>query len=76
MKPLDAFSKSSPRPSRSDALMVTLGSRRMLAGFPSSEKETPARLFEQLVYLDARSGLAHGVLFLVRCNQTSGFLFF
>ncbi len=60
MKPLVVFSKLSPSASRSVVLIVTLGSRRILAGTsPSAKKRQPARV-EQLVDLDPGCGFLGG----------------
>src|SRR5438309_11160393 len=58
-KPLLAFSKLSPRASRSDDLMVTLDSRRMLAGlFPSGKKRQPAASSSLLILIRAVASLS------------------
>ena len=52
MKPLEVFSKSSPRSSRSDALIVTPVSRQMLAGLsPSAKKRQPAASSSLLILM-------------------------
>ena len=56
MNPGEFFSKSLPRASRSDVLIVTFGSRQILAGlFPSAKKRQPAA-----VSPDPRSRFVHG----------------
>src|SRR2546427_6697633 len=58
-KPLLVFSKLSPRASRSDDLMVTLDSRRMLAGlFPSGKKRQPAASSSLLILIRAVASLS------------------
>jgi hypothetical protein len=58
MKPLLVFSKFSPRASKSDDLMVTLGSRRILAGlFPSAKKRQPAASSSLLILIRAVASL-------------------
>ena len=58
MKPLLVFSKFSPSASRSDDLIVTLGSRRMLAGaFPSGKKRQPAASSSLLILIRAVASL-------------------
>ena len=59
MKPLLVLSKLSPRASRSDDLMVTLGSRRMFAGaLPSAKKRQPAASSSLLILIRAVASLS------------------
>src|SRR5450759_5839697 len=58
MKPLLVFSKFSPSASRSDDLIVTLGSRRMLAGaLPSGKKRQPAASSSLFILIRAVASL-------------------
>ena len=58
MKPLLVFSKLSPSASRSDDLIVTLGSRRMLASaLPSGKKRQPAASSSLLILIRAMASL-------------------
>src|SRR3989344_6393760 len=59
IKPLLVFSKLSPSASRSTDLIVTLGSRRMLAGlFPSAKKRQPAASNSLLILIRAVASLS------------------
>jgi len=59
MNPLLVFSKFSPNASRSDDLIVTLGSRRMFAGaLPSGKKRQPAVSSSLLILIRAVASLA------------------
>ena len=72
MKPLVVFSKFSPRASRSDDLIVTLGSRRMLAGALSSgKKRQPAASSSLLILMRAVASL-FAMRFLSVCMMTTG----
>src|SRR3990172_10770705 len=63
MKPLLVFSKFSPRASRSDDFMVTLGSRWMLAGFfPSEKKRQPAASSSLLILIRAVASLSDALV--------------
>ena len=54
MRPLLAFSKLSPNASRSDALIVTLGSRRIFAALlPSAKNRQPAASSSLLILMRA-----------------------
>ena len=52
MKPVEVFSKSLPKESRSGALIVTPVSRQILAGkFPSAKKRQPAASSSLLILI-------------------------